>query len=306
MGLNQSWKYPCTQRVRCGRPSDPIRLPALAWGGTLLVVAGTVGVVADGKRKDLGEMAKMGQFMSSLPPAHLADRRFECPFHRPAVSTNAPPDRRVSQAKFSAPAFQRLFFTTKGDPLQPMTIHCLDTRRGPTAVVRRVIAVGVLAIERVSSRWPRSHVGIEVQKGISPPLADVNSLSPVNPVVLGARVIAPALHLNPCPIFRWPSRVRPPGKPVPCFQLQTKASAGAGFAIQHLNRIKKFLSATVTFALQKLLSIFRMAAYCEHLQPTVGLPNDWRPVPSHVLPPFGSYYRHTIGMSSTRRQHSGR
>lgn len=73
---------------------------------------------------------------------------------------------------------------------------------GPSTVVWTVVAIVIDAIERVRSRWPRPHVGIERCEIVAPTRADAYAATAVRvkAVILG--VVAAPFHFVPRAVLR--------------------------------------------------------------------------------------------------------
>lgn len=114
------------------------------------------------------------------------------------------PSRRGRDADAKVTARGREAFeaaTTNGDGnVRPLGVSLLS-RRGPSAVRRRVGAVRVFAIDRVPAGWTRTHVGQKQLERLAPTIAHDDAASAPVGVVLGAPVLASPLHRKPRSVF---------------------------------------------------------------------------------------------------------
>lgn len=81
------------------------------------------------------------------------------------------------------------------------TVVQLNIWRGPSAILRLVIAIVVDTIKRMSVRWSQSHVGQKVFEGTAPPFAHSDASSSVAPIGWPVRVFATRAHVRPCDVF---------------------------------------------------------------------------------------------------------
>lgn len=104
---------------------------------------------------------------------------------------------------------------------------------GPTAVIRRIVAIIVDAIERVFWRWARPHVAVKRHEVIAPTLADIDTPTAVIGVIRSLLVEATRLHASPCLVF-WrltPSLTLPVPERPRCQQLASETAATVGLSI---------------------------------------------------------------------------
>lgn len=94
----------------------------------------------------------------------------------------------------------------------------------PSAIVRRVIAVVVNAVDGMFRGWARSHVLIEGIKGIAPTLTNLNAPAAIARVSIYCRIVAAIQHRIPRRVFRLPSIAV--NQCVFVVQLQAAATAG--------------------------------------------------------------------------------
>jgi hypothetical protein len=85
--------------------------------------------------------------------------------------------------------------------LFPSIPHLLAARC-PAAVPRFVVAIIVDTVQRMNFGWALSHIDQEIRKRVPPTLADNNSASAITMVHRLAGIPAPAIHIEPCSIFR--------------------------------------------------------------------------------------------------------
>lgn len=71
----------------------------------------------------------------------------------------------------------------------------------PTAIVGCVVAVVVLAVQGVFGAWSRTHVGVEVFKGVHPAVANPDAPTSISVVSLILGLDNPGLHATPNKIF---------------------------------------------------------------------------------------------------------
>lgn len=87
-------------------------------------------------------------------------------------------------------------------PVIPACVVGLFSARRPTAVLRRIWAFVVDAVNGVMARWARSHILIECREVVPPSLTDANASPAIPLVVLGVSVVATRVHPAPAGIFR--------------------------------------------------------------------------------------------------------
>jgi hypothetical protein len=80
-------------------------------------------------------------------------------------------------------------------------VQTLLGARCPAAIVRRVIAVVVAAIERVLRGWPRAHIGEESHEIVTPAVAHPNAAAAVALKSSMAWIVAPAIQIKPGDVF---------------------------------------------------------------------------------------------------------
>ncbi len=88
-----------------------------------------------------------------------------------------------------------------GYPLPVITIYILDFSSRPAAISGLVIAVVVDAINGMISGRSRPHVGEKIFERIRPSLADSNSTTAIETVVLIVGVVAAAFNALPAGVF---------------------------------------------------------------------------------------------------------
>lgn len=117
--------------------------------------------------------------------------------------------QRVSTASdMSFPFSDGATFAVHNQHMILPSVVGLFARRGPSAIVRLVIAVVVDAIDGVA-RWAQSHIRVEISERIAPPIADRNASFPVSIKFRIVRVETTPLQRMPRLIgFRFRQAVR--------------------------------------------------------------------------------------------------
>jgi hypothetical protein len=82
------------------------------------------------------------------------------------------------------------------------SICYLFAARCPSAIIRRVVAVVVDAINRKMRAWPTTHIRQKVCETLLPSLANFNSPSAVIGKCMIVRISASSLHCLPNEVFR--------------------------------------------------------------------------------------------------------
>lgn len=113
------------------------------------------------------------------------------------AATQALPDQSVVSAEPSRPVLLRERFSTIRDwRTKALVFGLLDTC-GPPTVLTRIRAVVVNAINRMSARWSRPHIGKEGLKGFPPFRRHGNTSAAVSLVIASIKVGASCLHFLP-------------------------------------------------------------------------------------------------------------
>lgn len=107
----------------------------------------------------------------------------------------------VRDAKFSCPISNGLSLAVVGNESVPTGIVGLLNIIRPSAIIRRVRPITIDTFNRVFRRWSRPHVGIEVFKGVLPPVAHDDTSTAVMFVYPGFGVVAPRLDTDPNIVF---------------------------------------------------------------------------------------------------------
>lgn len=108
--------------------------------------------------------------MYSPSTERLRQRTFNCP----AAGQSRSQCQR-GDADLSAPISQRFSFSCiLKHPITSSVVGLLDAR-GPLAILRRIVSVGVSAIQGVLVRWTRPHIIQEVLERLRPSLAHSDS-----------------------------------------------------------------------------------------------------------------------------------
>lgn len=77
--------------------------------------------------------------------------------------------------------------------------------RCPAAILRRVWAVVVDAVNRIAFSWPWPHVVKEIQEAGEPSFADANAATAVETINPMVCIVATAFHPGPCGVFGRPA-----------------------------------------------------------------------------------------------------
>lgn len=89
-----------------------------------------------------------------------------------------------------------------GEKARFARVQNLLSARSPSAVVRRIRAVVVDAVDRMVLRWPRTHVGKKVSERVAPTFADENASASVVGIGDVVPVVAASVHGHPRQMFR--------------------------------------------------------------------------------------------------------
>ena len=115
-------------------------------------------------------------------PAELIDSCFEC---------------TIGNSLFAGPHHHALSFTKSSDHVvSAHVVHLFHPRR-PSAILWRIIAVSVNAVDAVLRRWARPHVGVESGEVIFPAVADAYAASAIGRISISAREGAAADYVTP-------------------------------------------------------------------------------------------------------------
>ncbi len=115
--------------------------------------------------------------------------------------TQSGEQRRYGQSVFGGPIAHALGLSEGGHHPRGTSIARLVVATAPTAVVRRVVAVIVHAINRVIDGRARPHVGVEGGEICAPSVADADASSSVMFVAIRAGVRAAVNHRVPNAVF---------------------------------------------------------------------------------------------------------
>lgn len=159
----------------------------------------------------------------------------------------------------------------------PALVVLLNIRRGPSAILRRVITVIVDSIYRMQRRWLGAHIGKKGREILTPPLAHPDSPSTVKTVSIVPRAFTPSDDVTPRHVFdasRHSVCSVPIASDVP-FQTSTRFSVSGFQVIVGNNR---FASAnTATFPMLNLAMPIRHWGRLDHGQASECLPHKRRP-----------------------------
>lgn len=81
------------------------------------------------------------------------------------------------------------------------TIVVLLKERNPLAIIRGVISEWVYALNREPAFWSRSHISVEVLKGINPTFMNSDALPSISRIAGFIFVVAAPLDRTPCQIL---------------------------------------------------------------------------------------------------------
>ena len=109
---------------------------------------------------------------------------------------------RIGQIEVTCQVFQRASKSAEGVFLRSALVVSLFLARCPSAIGRFVISVIVDSVNRMLSRGPESHIGMEVFEGIKPALTDCDSSSAVDAIAMIVQPRASVDHIGPDTVFR--------------------------------------------------------------------------------------------------------
>lgn len=114
---------------------------------------------------------------------------------RPLQSLDARMECHLFYTQFIAPLLHCLSFAAPRKKTVVASIISLFFSRGPSTIIRRVVAIIVYAVKRTSF-WRRSHIGVEILEGL-PSFAYADSSSSVSGKTRVIAVLATNPHRYP-------------------------------------------------------------------------------------------------------------
>lgn len=130
----------------------------------------------------------------------ITARGRQSPFNWPSAFYSHVESKRFHM-KFFSPVFQTQGLAPIGEPGCAPRISALFCRGGPTAILRRVGAVVVDAVERMFGVWAFTHIFEEIRKRAEPTVTDDDSAAPVVLILLERFRVAARFHRFPGAIF---------------------------------------------------------------------------------------------------------
>ena len=127
-------------------------------------------------------------------------RQSESVTHGPA-NFESPCDHGCGESGVTCPVLQDQAPSVMFDAPVTATIALLHSLCRPSAVINRVWSVVVDAVQRVTDRWPWSHIQQKSGEVITPLSAHVDATASVAWEVLASGVVAASLSARPCPVF---------------------------------------------------------------------------------------------------------
>lgn len=143
-----------------------------------------------------------GVFMWGVSPvASMAGRRRERFLGAPTEIHDSLPQRRVTDTGIFRPFRPSLGLAVEGNHRAVAAVSVLRFAGGPSAVLRRIMAIVINAVERVPGRGAWPHVAKKALERI-PALANFDAPASVMRECLTSWAPASIVHIHPCPMFR--------------------------------------------------------------------------------------------------------
>ena len=139
-------------------------------------------------------------FVLTPTPTLISIRLMRCCqrfLNRPAIR-QALAHQWVRKTESVSPDTKRERLSEIGQESIGATVVRLLSTSCPAAIVGGVWAVIVDAVERVATRWPGAHVGVERREVVQPPVAHFNAPTAIEVVSGAPKVVTAVFGLFPC------------------------------------------------------------------------------------------------------------
>lgn len=141
---------------------------------------------------------------------------------------------------------------------------------GPTAILRRVGAVVVNALDGMLNGWPLPHVGIEVLERVEPAVAHDNATATIARIGWNVRISASGLDMCPTAVLRRLDHAVRGVSHTDSLPLQ--AAAALSVTVSKMPATGNYLVSTIASAFPHGATFGRMGI-SKHRKPTVSLPS---------------------------------
>jgi hypothetical protein len=114
---------------------------------------------------------------------------------------NPPEHHGAAQAQFVCPFSSGQGFSSKRQEDTVAPIPCLLLWQRPFAILRSVMPINILAVERMVRRWAHAHIHEKVGERMSPTITNHDPSTAIVRILASLGTIAAIYHASPCLIF---------------------------------------------------------------------------------------------------------